>query len=111
MKRKYNFSIKLYDLNSCVLETCFDLHEIFFASQYTIFASKSYSKLYFCMEKKFIKDGINYSRFYLLGKLKVGKNLDLVNFYILVSNQFGIKFQINQLNYNKLVEKLNRKKA
>lgn len=115
MMRKYNTYVKLYDFNDKNIITLFDIKPLLENKQIICFSNKSLSKIYFCID--FIKKidfGYTQSRFYLIQKSKIDKNLDITKHLNIISRLCYLKdfyhqdFVFNIENYSLFLSKLNK---
>jgi hypothetical protein len=113
--RKYNYSIKLYDFSNKEIMTLFDIKPLFENQKIICFTNKSVSKIYICLD--YVKNpglGYSQSRFFLLSKLKIDKNLDLLNVFNVISrlqhkeNFVHSEYKFHLDYYSKFLSKLNR---
>jgi len=117
MKRKFNFSIKLYDFSNNELVTLFDINPLFESKKIICFSNKSYSKIYICLDYIKHDNHCQISKFYLLNKIKIDKKLDITKVFLLISNlnsnieieNFNYQdFKFYLDNYSKFLSKLNK---
>lgn len=108
-KRKFHYSIKLYDFNSKTIETLFDVELLFENHAIVCFANKSYKHIYICLDEKNYNEKLQamYSKYVLINKLKIDKNLNIIKVISFIRANICIeKFTYDMKNYTKFLKKL-----